>query len=52
MDAQGEGGIFVMFTVNKPGAEGATGEDFGGGDEKEAGTLIDEPFDGHDSFNF
>lgn len=48
MDAQGEGGICVMFGAELPGAEGATGEDFGGGDEKEVGAMIDEAFNGHE----
>lgn len=49
MEAKADGGIFVMFTVDKPGAERATGEGFGGGDEKEAGAMIDESLDGHAS---
>lgn len=47
MEVQTDRGIFVMFTVNKPRAEGASSNGLIFGDEKETGALIDEAFDGH-----
>lgn len=52
MEAQRERRIFVMFGAELPGAEGAAGEDFGGGDEEEAGAMSDEAFDGHERVVF